>query len=168
MSSTTPLTDAINALTTYANEITGKSDTNLSDAVESLVDGYGGGGGGGITRVTGSVTGSGNYTQSINCDSAPDIVLIYRSDWGNKMAVSDRAVASCFCYSGYIGGATYTEANSTQIKIGGASNSSGTGTGIPVYNNITFSNGILRIRSNHNNNIFSSLLTYNYELFYLT
>jgi len=46
MSSTTPLTDAINALTTYANETTGKSDTTLSDAVESLVDGYGGGGGG--------------------------------------------------------------------------------------------------------------------------
>ena len=42
----TPLTDAINALTTYANEITGKSDTTLSAAVESLVDGYGGGGGG--------------------------------------------------------------------------------------------------------------------------
>lgn len=42
----TPLTDAINALTTYANEITGQSDTTLSDAVESLVDGYGGGGGG--------------------------------------------------------------------------------------------------------------------------
>lgn len=40
-----PLTDAINALTTYANEITGQSDTTLSDAVESLVDGYGGGGG---------------------------------------------------------------------------------------------------------------------------
>ena len=46
MSSTTPLTDAINALTTYANETTGKNDTNLSDAVGSLVDGYGGGGGG--------------------------------------------------------------------------------------------------------------------------
>lgn len=44
----TPLTDAINALTTYANETTGASDTNLSDAVGTLVDGYGGGGGSGI------------------------------------------------------------------------------------------------------------------------
>ena len=42
MSSTTPLTDAINALITRANETTGKSDTTLSDAVESLVDGYSG------------------------------------------------------------------------------------------------------------------------------
>ena len=40
----TPLTDAINALTAYANETTGASDTTLSDAVESLVAGYGGGG----------------------------------------------------------------------------------------------------------------------------
>ena len=39
-----PLTDAIVALTTYANTVTGESDTTLSDAVESLVDGYGGGG----------------------------------------------------------------------------------------------------------------------------
>lgn len=37
----TPLTDAINALTAYANEITGQSDTDLSDAVYTLADGYG-------------------------------------------------------------------------------------------------------------------------------
>ena len=35
------LTSRIQALTAYANEVTGKSDTTLSDAVESLVDGYG-------------------------------------------------------------------------------------------------------------------------------
>lgn len=37
-----PLTDAINALTTYANTVTGSSDTNLSDAVATLASGYGG------------------------------------------------------------------------------------------------------------------------------
>lgn len=47
--STTPLTDAINALTTYANETTGASDTTLSDAVGTLVAGYGGGGSGWTT-----------------------------------------------------------------------------------------------------------------------
>jgi len=46
MPNTTPLTDAINALTTYANETTGASDTNLSDAVGTLVGGYGQGGDG--------------------------------------------------------------------------------------------------------------------------
>lgn len=44
MPSTTPLTDAINALTQYANDTTGQSDTTLSDAVGTLVAGYGGGG----------------------------------------------------------------------------------------------------------------------------
>ena len=46
MSSNTPLTDSINNLTTYANSVTGASDTNLSDAVATLASGYGGGGGG--------------------------------------------------------------------------------------------------------------------------
>ena len=41
---TTPLTDAINALTTYSNTVTGASDTTLSDAVATLAVGYGGGG----------------------------------------------------------------------------------------------------------------------------
>lgn len=45
MPSNTPLTDAINALTQYANETTGQSDTTLSTAVGTLVAGYGGGGG---------------------------------------------------------------------------------------------------------------------------
>ncbi len=35
------LASGITALTTYANEITGESDTTLSDAVRSLADGYG-------------------------------------------------------------------------------------------------------------------------------
>lgn len=39
-----PLTDSINALTTYANTVTGASDTTLSDAVATLAAGYGGGG----------------------------------------------------------------------------------------------------------------------------
>ncbi len=46
MPTTTPLTDAIQALTTYANETTGASDTTLSAAVGTLVAGYGQGGGG--------------------------------------------------------------------------------------------------------------------------
>ena len=41
-----PLTDKINALTAYANEVTGESDTTLSEAVHTLADGYGQGGGG--------------------------------------------------------------------------------------------------------------------------
>ena len=39
-----PLTDSINALTMYINEITENNDSNLSDAVRSLADGYNNGG----------------------------------------------------------------------------------------------------------------------------
>ena len=46
-----PLTDAITALTRYANETTGASDLTLSDAVETLVEGYGQGGGGDDTPL---------------------------------------------------------------------------------------------------------------------
>lgn len=45
MPTTTPLKDDIDALTAYANETTGGSDTDLSSAVATLVAGYGGGGG---------------------------------------------------------------------------------------------------------------------------
>lgn len=65
-----PLTDAINALTTYANSITGASDTTLSDAVDTLVDGYGGGGGSGV--ITGSFTPSANEsTHTFSVGSVP-------------------------------------------------------------------------------------------------
>jgi len=40
-----PLTDSINALTRYANTVTGASDTDLSSAVATLANGYGQGGG---------------------------------------------------------------------------------------------------------------------------
>jgi len=40
-----PLTNSINALTTYANSVTGASDTTLSEAVATLANGYGQGGG---------------------------------------------------------------------------------------------------------------------------
>lgn len=40
------LADSIGALTTYANGVTGESDTTLSDAVHTLGAGYGGGGSG--------------------------------------------------------------------------------------------------------------------------
>lgn len=39
------LTSRIQALTAYANEVTGKSDTTLSDAVATLAEGYGQGSG---------------------------------------------------------------------------------------------------------------------------
>ena len=54
----TPLTDSINALTTYANEVTGASDTTLSDAVHTLANGYGGS----ATLITKTITENGTYS----------------------------------------------------------------------------------------------------------
>lgn len=70
-----PLTDAINALTQYANETTGASDTTLSDAVETLVEGYGQGGGGMQILSEGTFVGSGNNLEVFEI--------------GNKMAQTD-------------------------------------------------------------------------------
>ena len=56
----TPLTDSINALTTYANEVTRGSDTNLSDAVHTLASGYGGS----ATLITKTITANGTYSAS--------------------------------------------------------------------------------------------------------
>ena len=59
----TPLTDSIEALTTYANQVTGASDTNLSDAVYTLAQGYGGSGG--RFDVIGDVTVSDSDVQKV-------------------------------------------------------------------------------------------------------
>lgn len=71
------LTPKIEALTAYANGITGKNDTTLSDAVASLADGYGQGGGisQGIEIVTDS---NGKITDYIfHMETVPDFVLNY-------------------------------------------------------------------------------------------
>lgn len=62
MPTTTPLTDAIQALTTYANETTGASDTTLSAAVGTLVAGYGQGGGGDMLPTFVANQNVGSYT----------------------------------------------------------------------------------------------------------
>lgn len=65
----TPLTDSINALTTYANEVTGGSNTTLSDAVHTLASGYGQGGGvnylNSVTRLLNIYNGSKNMPQRV-------------------------------------------------------------------------------------------------------
>ncbi len=54
----TPLTDRINSLTSQANAATGASDTTLSDAISSLIEGYG---------STSPITYLGQLTATANC-----------------------------------------------------------------------------------------------------
>jgi hypothetical protein len=70
----TPLTDSINALTTYANEVTGASDTTLSDAVHTLASGYGGGGSGSVK--TGTFVGDGTASVTLDIGFEPDAIVI--------------------------------------------------------------------------------------------
>ena len=69
----TPLTDSINALTAYANEVTGGSDTNLSDAVHTLASGYGGGSG---NVKTGTFVGDGAKEVDLPIGFEPDVIII--------------------------------------------------------------------------------------------
>ena len=69
----TPLTDSINALTTYANEVTGASDTNLSDAVHTLASGYGGGS---ATLITKTITANGTYDAEVVTDQTRPIEFL--------------------------------------------------------------------------------------------
>ena len=79
MPTQTPLTDAINALTTYANTVTSASDTTLSDAVATLVAGYGGGGGS-VQHKSGTFTGTGNSWVDIAFGFVPDLIYIRQND----------------------------------------------------------------------------------------
>lgn len=79
----TPLTDAINALTTYANSVTGASDTTLSDAVDSLVAGYGGGGSSGPAfELIGQWTGYlAEYTNTSTAETTDTGINIKNTDY---------------------------------------------------------------------------------------
>ena len=81
----TPLTDSINALTAYANEVTGGSDTNLSDAVHTLASGYGGGGGTWKQKV---ISPSSDMSNAIDIKNwllseigAASVAVVIRDDW---------------------------------------------------------------------------------------
>lgn len=74
------LTSRIQALTTYANSVTGQNDTNLSDAVATLASGYGGGGGSsqGVEVITDN---NGKITDYVvhGFTDVPDLLLNYIS-----------------------------------------------------------------------------------------
>lgn len=104
----TPLTDAINALTTYANSVTGESDTTLTDAVYTLAEGYGQGGGESNT-VTGTFTGTAEGSIDIDLAYAgegyPIGVMIFPSASSEdtfKSTIHQYACAFFACVKDYL------------------------------------------------------------------
>lgn len=96
MPTTTPLTDAIEALTRYANETTGASDTNLSDAVGTLVAGYGGSGYDINELASGSISGAVEITaSSIRDNFFKDCGNITSLNLPNVTVLRERVCSSC-------------------------------------------------------------------------
>ena len=105
------LTPKIEALTAYANGITGKNDTTLSDAVASLADGYGQGGQSyeGIEVVTDS---NGKITDYIfHMETVPDFALDYLGNSRNdrtdgipniKFAVKPKHIGNFAFYQAHV------------------------------------------------------------------
>ena len=107
MSINNPLTSNINALTEFANSVTGESDTNLSDAVHTLADGYGQGGE--SNTVTGTFTGTAEGSIDIDLayegEGYPISVMIYPSVNGEatfKATVQLYAVGYYACFKEYL------------------------------------------------------------------
>ena len=66
----------IQSLLTAANTKTGESDATLTDAVQTLIDGYGQGGGSGYAKKTGSFVLAENYTYNASPAAAYTGMLI--------------------------------------------------------------------------------------------
>lgn len=139
------------------------------DGFSSVTVNVSGGGGSGITKTTGTVTGSGTNIISIPVNKTPDIVNIYRSDVDNPTAISDRATATMVYWNGGSSGSTYTLANNTTISNAGANRNSGISSGSsPGNNQASYSNSTLYLKGGNNANLWSSSLTYNYEIIFLS
>lgn len=89
------LANSITALTTYANGVTGESDTNLSDAVHTLGSGYGQGGP--LTLIgTKTIEGLSDYTDTSNAETHDTGIDIKNTDYAFGLIVitSDAAITT--------------------------------------------------------------------------
>lgn len=143
----TPLTDSINALTTYANEVTGASDTNLSDAVHTLANGYGGGGSG-LEYETGTYTAASNSNPTIsfsNPHNTAPAVVIFVDSTGDAQITSNMGTVCVLGNIGAVvsGGVLYrgetTDGIYAALFRGSSTDTGGGGNRSPISNNLTAS-----------------------------
>lgn len=89
---TEDLADGIEAMTTYSNEVTGESDTTLSDAVRTLADGYRGGGSG-VEYETGiyvpTVNEQAPTIYFANAHSTPPSIIVFEDVSAESPSISN-------------------------------------------------------------------------------
>ena len=143
----TPLTDSINALTTYANEVTGASDTTLSDAVHTLASGYGGGGSG-LEYEEGTYTAASDSNPTIsfsNSHNTAPAVVIFVDSTGEDQTTSNRGTVCVFGNIGAVvsGGVPYSGGTADGIYAalyhGSSADAGNGGNRSPISNNLTAS-----------------------------
>lgn len=123
--------------------------------------------GGGVRRVVGTVVGNGTNTISITCDK-PDMVVFYRDDIANVQAVADRAHAASIYRNGVMTASIYTAASSATFANSGVVGAPSISESSTPYNNLAgYKDGKLYVKSGNNSNLWSTSLTYNYELYYM-
>lgn len=130
-----PLTDAINALITYANNVTGASDTTLSDAVATLAEGYGGGGIDVNALANGSISGSVeitassirerffkgcNYMTSLSCPNVTQIREQFASSCSRLVSVSMPKATSVQSSQQFMSCTSLTNVNLPKLQTPGA------------------------------------------------
>lgn len=71
--------NALQACIDDSNDTTGRTDTNVTDCVNRLISGYGGGASNIIADV--EVTGDGTEHLYFACPEEPDAVIIYPTNW---------------------------------------------------------------------------------------
>lgn len=117
-----PGAEALQALINYSNEITGESNTTLSDAVESLVAGYGQGGGAETVTVAATATNALQCMKNIFVTPEPGYICVAvitgkpKSSW-----VTDQFIGGIIRGNDYIGtGLRYRNLAFSTCEINGA------------------------------------------------
>ena len=156
------------ALVAQTSDTVTANDTYDTTLINSLTVNVSGGSG--VKKVSGSVTGNGTNDLSISTTEgkAPYIVILYRSDLQSMTAVSDRATAVLVCVENILRGGLYTSADSTSISNAGVAKDTGIGSAHNLANQVGYDNGRLYFHAGNNQNLFSTSITYNYDLYYTT
>lgn len=93
--------NALQACIDDSNDTTGRTDTNVTDCVNRLISGYGGGASNIIAET--DVTPDGTEYLSFECPEEPDAVIIYINGWSYDDAV-DAAIGFAAVKNHFVAG----------------------------------------------------------------